>query len=63
MPEIVTVKRIEEEPKYGAIDRVKLQSPQRLLEIAETLNVQVVYKDKKVYQFVHQNITFWAKGK
>jgi hypothetical protein len=62
MPEVVIVKDIEEEPKFGAIDRVKMENVQKLLELADTLGVKVVFQDKKTYIFNDDSITFWAKS-
>ncbi len=62
MPEVVSVKDIEEEPKFGSIDRVKLDSVQKLLELADTLGAKVVFQDKKTFVFSDDGITFWAKA-
>ncbi|MHA1300720.1 MAG: hypothetical protein ACTSO9_14990 [Candidatus Helarchaeota archaeon] len=61
MPEIVSVKKINEDPKYSDIDRIKLPSTQKLLELAETLGIPVVFKDGKIFVFEFEKITYWAK--
>ncbi|MHA1381876.1 MAG: hypothetical protein ACTSRG_26190 [Candidatus Helarchaeota archaeon] len=61
MPEIISVKKINEDPKYGDINMIKMESPQKLLELAETLNIPVVFKDGKNFSFEFEGVKYWAK--
>lgn len=63
MPEIIRPADIQDSTKkYWSIEQVELSSVQELLELAETLDVPIVFQaSKKKYLFVYNNMKFIAK--
>lgn len=63
LPEIIKPADIQDEAKkFRDIAQVELSSVQRLLELAETLDIPVVFQaGKKKYMFVYENMKFIAK--
>jgi hypothetical protein len=63
LPEIIKPADIQDETKkFRDIAQVELSSVQGLLELAETLDIPVVFQaGKKKYMFVYENMKFIAK--
>ena len=62
LPEIIKPADIQDKKKYWDIEQVELSSVQQLLELAETLDIPVVFQDgRKKYMFVYKGMKFVAK--
>ena len=63
LPEIINPVDIKDDNKrFWDIEQVNMSSVQELLELAETLDIPVVFQaGRKKYMFVYEKMKFFAK--
>ena len=63
MPEIIKPDDIQDDgKKYWDIEQIRLNSVQELTELAESLNVPVIFQSsRKKYMFIYKDMKIMAK--
>jgi len=62
LPEIIKPADIQDKKKYRDIEVVELSSVPQLLELAETLEIPIIFQaSRRKYMFIYEDMKFIAK--